>query len=88
MATQTSLAMAGARVAGIPPVSVPGLINLSDISIYLILSDKCSRAYQPARQEKGLHRRNQFHRSVGHFSFFVQICVQCLDKCSMTPKYV
>ena len=27
MATQTSLAMAGARVAGIPPVNVPGLIN-------------------------------------------------------------
>ena len=25
MATQTSLAMAGARVAGIPPVNVPGL---------------------------------------------------------------
>ena len=27
MATQTSLAMAGARVAGIPPVNVPGLVN-------------------------------------------------------------
>ena len=26
MATQTSLAMAGARVAGIPPVNVPGLL--------------------------------------------------------------
>ena len=26
MATQTSLAMAGARVAGIPPVNVPGVL--------------------------------------------------------------
>ena len=77
MATQTSLAMAGARVAGIPPVNVPGLINPPVRKKGFI--GAISSSGQSVHFFIGFVTTKKLSRSV--------FKKESWHKCSITPKY-